>query len=206
MRLTHQPRTAGERQGNPVRLDFAEHRGAECAFCMGLMFIFLAPPPPPAGAGVRIRAGGRMSWVAQCRVLGRTQRHTIGDVRKVNLAAARSAAEKHFAGVALGGDPAATKAEAKAQAALSGPMRRWRCILASLRPEVGRSGNGVSTISAGAWRPTWPSSASSLGSWTPSSITVAATRAASRASTTSALRGAGSRRDAFVGGSPSIDY
>src|SRR5215471_9668913 len=30
--------------------------------------------------------------------------------------------------------------------------------------------------------------------------------AASRASTTSALRGAGSRRDAFVGGSPSIDY
>jgi integrase len=70
------------------------------------------------GFGVRIRVGGKAVWVAQCRVHGRTQRHTLGDIRKIDLDAARAAARKHFAEVTLGGDPAADKAEAKARAAL----------------------------------------------------------------------------------------
>jgi integrase len=75
------------------------------------------------GFGVRLRAGGKMVWIAQCRVDGDTQRKTLGDIRKIDLDAARAAAKKHFAAVTLGGDPRAEKAEAKARAALKlGPQ------------------------------------------------------------------------------------
>lgn len=70
------------------------------------------------GFGVRLRAGGKVVWIAQYRVDGRTKRQTLGDVRKVNLESARTAAKKCFAAVTLGGDPQAAKAEAKARAAL----------------------------------------------------------------------------------------
>jgi integrase len=70
------------------------------------------------GFGIRIRAGGKTVWVAQCRVNGKTQRHTLGDTRRIDLDAARAAARKYFAAVTLGGDPAADKAQAKARAAL----------------------------------------------------------------------------------------
>lgn len=70
------------------------------------------------GFGVRLRAGGKVVWIAQYRVDGRTKRQTLGDVRKVNLESARTAARKCFATVTLGGDPQASKAEAKARAAL----------------------------------------------------------------------------------------
>jgi hypothetical protein len=46
IRQTRQPRTAGARQGFPVRFDLAPHRGASCALCMGSMLIFLSYPPP----------------------------------------------------------------------------------------------------------------------------------------------------------------
>src|SRR5215831_11742774 len=39
IRQTFQPFTAGDRQGKPVRLDFAEQRGAACALCIGLTLI-----------------------------------------------------------------------------------------------------------------------------------------------------------------------
>jgi integrase len=70
------------------------------------------------GFGIRLRSSGKAVWIAQCRVHGRTQRHTIGDYRRIDLDAARAAARKHFAAVTLGGDPAADKAEAKTRAAL----------------------------------------------------------------------------------------
>lgn len=68
------------------------------------------------GFGVRIRAGGKVVWIAQYRVNGRTKRQTLGDVRKVNLVAARVAAKKCFAAVTLGGDPQAAKTEARVRA------------------------------------------------------------------------------------------
>src|SRR5258708_6870075 len=70
------------------------------------------------GFGVRLRAGGKMVWIAQCRFDGDTQRKTLGDIRKIDLDAARVAAKKHFAAVTLGGDPRVEKAEANARPAL----------------------------------------------------------------------------------------
>jgi integrase len=68
------------------------------------------------GFGLRIR-GGNPSWVVQSRVNGNSQRHTIGDVRRIALDAARAAAKKHFAEIALGKDPAAEKRQKRAQTA-----------------------------------------------------------------------------------------
>lgn len=75
------------------------------------------------GFGIRLRAGGKRVWVCQYRALGRQRRETLGDVRKVDLKAARAAAQRRFAEVTLGGDPQAEKALAKERAALRvGPI------------------------------------------------------------------------------------
>jgi integrase len=70
------------------------------------------------GFGVQLRAGGKAVYVAQYRVDGGTRRETLGDVRKIELDAARKAAKQRFAAVTLGRDPQAEKAEAKARATL----------------------------------------------------------------------------------------
>jgi integrase len=69
------------------------------------------------GFGVRLREGGKRSWIAQMRVHGRTKRLAIGDARQVELEAARSAAKRFFAGGDLGKDPVAERRQARAQAA-----------------------------------------------------------------------------------------
>lgn len=75
------------------------------------------------GFGIRLRAGGKRVWLVQYRSAQGQRRHTIGDARRLNLKAARAAAEKRFAEVALGGDPQAEKAAARAKAAiLLGPL------------------------------------------------------------------------------------
>jgi integrase len=65
------------------------------------------------GFGVRLRQGGKAVWVVQYRVAGRTRRESLGDIRKIELEAARKAAKRRFAEVTLGGDPLADKAEAR---------------------------------------------------------------------------------------------
>jgi integrase len=65
------------------------------------------------GFGVRLRAGGRAVWIVQYRVGRRQRRETLGDVRKVDMETARTAAKKRFAQVLLGADPQAEKAEAR---------------------------------------------------------------------------------------------
>jgi len=65
------------------------------------------------GFGVRLRAGGKAVWIIQYRVGHHQRRETLGDIRKITLDAARSAARRRFAQVMLGADPAAEKAEAK---------------------------------------------------------------------------------------------
>jgi integrase len=65
------------------------------------------------GFGVRLRKGGRSVFVVQYRVAGRTRRESLGDIRKIELEAARKAARRRFAEVTLGGDPLADKAEAR---------------------------------------------------------------------------------------------
>lgn len=75
------------------------------------------------GFGIRVRAGGKRVWIVQYRAGGRQCRETLGDVRRIDLKAARGAAKKRFAEVMLGGDPQKDKAEAKARAAVTvGPL------------------------------------------------------------------------------------
>ena len=59
------------------------------------------------GFGVRVRAGGRRTWIAQYRI-GRTQsRMTIGKTLALPEAKARKQAKEIFAKVELGDDPQA---------------------------------------------------------------------------------------------------
>lgn len=75
------------------------------------------------GFGIRLRAGGKRVWIVQYRAGGRQRRETLGDVRKVDLRAARAVAKKRFAEVMLGGDPQKDKAEARVRAAVTvGPL------------------------------------------------------------------------------------
>jgi integrase len=68
------------------------------------------------GFGVRLRAGGKAVWIIQYRVGVQQRRETLGDIRKVDLKAAREEARKRFAKVTLGSDPAAEKEEAAIKA------------------------------------------------------------------------------------------
>jgi len=68
------------------------------------------------GFGVRLRAGGKMTWIIQYRVGDKQRRESLGDTRKVDSEQARKAAKKRFAAVTLGSDPQAEKAEAAAKA------------------------------------------------------------------------------------------
>jgi integrase len=68
------------------------------------------------GFGVRLR-GNTARWVVQYRVGAQQRRESLGDVRKVEIAAARKIARQRFAQVELGTDPAAERAKARAEAA-----------------------------------------------------------------------------------------
>lgn len=75
------------------------------------------------GFGIRLRAGGKRVWIVQYRAQGRQRRETLGDVRRIDLKAARTSAKKRFAEVTLGGDPQKDKIDAKARAAVTvGPL------------------------------------------------------------------------------------
>ena len=91
------------------------------------------------GFGLRLRAGGNRSWVAQYRTAdGRTRRTSIAIVAKLSPADARQAARKILAKVALGHDPQGEKAAQRQQA-----LRSVRALIAAyleakqpeLRPE-----------------------------------------------------------------------
>jgi hypothetical protein len=60
--------------------------------------------------------GDRRTWTA-LRINGRTKRMALGDVRRIDLDAARTAARKFFAESTLGKDPVKERAEAGAKAA-----------------------------------------------------------------------------------------
>jgi integrase len=69
------------------------------------------------GFGVRLRAGGRRSWVVQYHPNGRTRRVTLGVLEKLTPVEARAAARKLLASVALGHDPQAEKEAMRLKAA-----------------------------------------------------------------------------------------
>jgi integrase len=68
------------------------------------------------GFGLRLRAGGKRTWIIQYRVGAKQRRLTLGTVDKLNADQARKAAKGRLARVELGGDPQQEKHEARAAA------------------------------------------------------------------------------------------
>jgi integrase len=71
------------------------------------------------GFGVRLREPDKKIWYAQLRVHGHTKRLALGDVARIDLEPARSAAKRFFAEATLGQDPVKARAEARAKAAIT---------------------------------------------------------------------------------------
>jgi integrase len=69
------------------------------------------------GFGLRLRAGGKRTWIVQYRVGRKQRRKTLGSVDKVPAARARETAENDLANVQLGSDPQAKKTEHRVRAA-----------------------------------------------------------------------------------------
>ena len=71
------------------------------------------------GFGLRLREGGKRTWIAQYRLGAKQRRLTLGSVETLDPEQARQRAKSALASVALGEDPATAKAETKAQASLT---------------------------------------------------------------------------------------
>ena len=72
-----------------------------------------------AGFGVRIRVGGKRTWVAQYRLGTKQRRMTLGTLDALDEADARKRARTAFSKAHLGHDPAMEKSELRAQAAVT---------------------------------------------------------------------------------------
>jgi integrase len=72
-----------------------------------------------AGFGVRIRAGGKRTWIAQYRLGAKQRRMTLGTLDTLDEAEARRRARTALSKVHLGNDPQMEKAERRAQAAVT---------------------------------------------------------------------------------------
>lgn len=89
------------------------------------------------GFGIRLRAGGKRTWIVQYRLGARQRRLTLGRVDALGLDQARVEARKALAKAGLAIDPQAEKAKAKAEAAVTlGPLfdRYLQFKEARLRP------------------------------------------------------------------------
>ena len=70
-----------------------------------------------AGFGLRIRAGGKRTWIYQFKVGNQHRRMTLGSVMALSPQEARETAGKLHAQVRLGRDPSAEKMDSRARAA-----------------------------------------------------------------------------------------
>ncbi len=70
-----------------------------------------------AGFGVRLRAGGKRTWVLQYRIGTKQRRVTIGSLQAIDLDGARTEARRLLAKAQLGHDPQADKLAERAKAA-----------------------------------------------------------------------------------------
>ncbi len=71
------------------------------------------------GFGLRIRAGGKRTWIAQYRLGSKQRRVTLGTVETISVDEARRRAKSALSKVHLGTDPQLEKTEARAQAAVT---------------------------------------------------------------------------------------
>jgi integrase len=70
-----------------------------------------------AGFGVRVRAGGKRTWIAQYRLGDKQRRLTLGNVESIDEKEARDRARKALGKVSLGLDPQLEKETRRSQAA-----------------------------------------------------------------------------------------
>ncbi len=71
------------------------------------------------GFGIRIRAGGKKTWVAQYRFGAKQRRISLGSPATLPAEQARAEAAKLLSAVTLGSDPQTTKQEARQRAAVT---------------------------------------------------------------------------------------
>ena len=71
------------------------------------------------GFGVRLRAGGKRTWIAQYRFGSKQRRLTLGTLENTDFDEARKRAKKALSNTYLGKDPALEKVEARAQAGVT---------------------------------------------------------------------------------------
>jgi integrase len=71
------------------------------------------------GFGLRLRAGGKKTWIIQYRVGAKQRRHAFGTTATLRADKARDEAARRLARVRLGGDPQQEKIENRAVAALT---------------------------------------------------------------------------------------
>jgi integrase len=72
-----------------------------------------------SGFGLRVRDGGKRTWIAQYRVGTKQRRVTLGTVENLDALAARQRAKDVLSRVHLGGDPQIEKVERRAQASVT---------------------------------------------------------------------------------------
>ncbi|WP_083772238.1 integrase arm-type DNA-binding domain-containing protein [Methylocella silvestris] len=78
------------------------------------------------GFGVRLRAGGKRTWIAQYRVGSQQRRLSLGTVEAIDATEARRRAREAIARVQLGQDPQAEKVVARAPKNPGAYIRRSR--------------------------------------------------------------------------------
>lgn len=71
------------------------------------------------GFGLRIRAGGKKTWIVQYRIGAMQRRVTLGTVNALDPEKARKAARDRLAQVTLGGDPQRDRMHARASAVIT---------------------------------------------------------------------------------------
>jgi hypothetical protein len=71
------------------------------------------------GFGLRLREGGKRTWIVQYRVGTKQRRVTLGTVETLNADEARKRAKSALSTVHLGHDPQLEKAEARAESAIT---------------------------------------------------------------------------------------
>jgi integrase len=71
------------------------------------------------GFGLRVRAGGKRTWIVQYRIGGQQRRMSLGTVHTLDPDRARREARERLAKVTLGGDPQADKLDLRSRAKLT---------------------------------------------------------------------------------------
>jgi integrase len=96
-----------------VKLTLAKVQGLELPAGKAETIVFDDELP---GFGLRLRAGGSKNWIVQYQLGDKQRRMTLGSLNVLDPSKARATARDLLAGVRLGRDPAAERAESRARA------------------------------------------------------------------------------------------